>query len=80
MNDFTAEQLINAIHSADSLEELKRMVGAPQKEIDASAKRIEELDRLFEKYEGDINAMPSHVYARYEKIMNEQDSFESNYC
>jgi hypothetical protein len=83
MKNFTVEQLINAIRSADDLGELKRMVGADNNASELSSKRITEIDRLWDRYyanaanESDI---PIHIKEKYEQLNAEQSAFEAEYC
>lgn len=77
MKNFTVDSLVKAIRDADDLGDLKRLVGASEQEIERSAQRIAEIDRLWDKYGTD---MPYHVEIRYKALMQEQDVFESNFA
>ena len=58
----------------------KSLLTPHQSEVDASKTRLDELDQLTDKYNADTSIMPSHVYARFEQLMKEQEAFESTYC
>ncbi|OEE38323.1 hypothetical protein A1QO_02790 [Vibrio genomosp. F10 str. ZF-129] len=80
MKTFTAEELISAIRSADSLAELKRMVGTTNDLVKQSSDRIAEIDRINDQHGYDIDTMPWQVSERYKTLQAEQDAFESVYC
>ncbi|MYM61605.1 hypothetical protein GTG28_20605 [Vibrio sp. OCN044] len=80
MSEFTVEQLISAIRNADDLSDLKRMVGASEKEWGESSKRLAEIDRIGKKYGYDTDAMPWPDAERYKSLTAEQDAFESQYA
>lgn len=80
MCTFTVEQLTNAIRTADSLSELKRMVGPTEAQNEQSSKRIAEIDSIGEQYGYNTETMPWHVAERYKRLMAEQDAFEGEYC
>lgn len=79
MTDFTGEQLVDAIRKADTLEELKAMVGATEQDHDEAIKRIEAIDNIYEQYNGRISEMPVITQERYKKLNDAQAAYETKY-
>lgn len=80
MSNLTAEQLISAIHSADNLNELKRLVGPPQSEERRAAERLKQIDRIFDRWADKLDQMPPATKERFERLDREQTEFENKYC
>ncbi len=83
--EFTAPYLIDAIREADSLEELQRMVGASDSEHDKAQKRLDEIDRIWERSQKDNwpaneELWPYPFGERYKRLIDEQTEFENKYC
>ena len=73
---FTVDQLLDAIRGADSLEDLKRMVGPSDQESQKSMERLAKLDAYFEKYGDYGDDWPEHA----KRLMEEQNQFENDFC
>lgn len=84
MTEMTREQLISAIHQADSLGELKKQVGPTEREQTLNTERLQRIDIVWDqatkKYGIDIMDWPSHTAERYNSLMDEQQQFEEAYC
>lgn len=79
----TAEELVNAIREADSLEELQRLVGATEQEVELAKQRLEQLDALapackWDEMCPDYEAQQARE--RWDRIMKIQGEYESKYC
>lgn len=72
-------QLINDIRSANSLADLKRHVGPSEEDNQKSINRLAEMARLDNQYKSFEN-MPDSVIERYQKLLNEQVLYESEFC
>jgi hypothetical protein len=76
---FTVEQLVAAIHEARSLTELKKMVGpSPTEQAQATA-RLAEIDRMYDQHGNNWDFWPWSARERYDRLMAEQNEFESRY-
>ena len=83
MTTMTAEELVDAIREADSLEELQRMVGASEHENELAKQRLEQLDALspackWDEMCPDYEAQQARE--RWDSIMKVQGEYESRYC
>lgn len=79
-NEFTVDQLVRAIRSADTLKELKVMVGPTPEQNEAARSRMEEMDRIWENHGSDMGAWPWSALRRHERLVEEQDEFEAEFC
>ncbi|PHV10896.1 hypothetical protein [Chitinimonas sp. BJB300] len=77
---FTVDQLLTAIRKAESLDELKYMVGPSDENEALSGQRLARIDRLFNSYGSDMSTWPWHARDTYERLNNEQRDFENTYC
>lgn len=78
----TADELIDAIRSASSLDELLRLVGPSDEENEQARSRLQALDRVSEACEWD-KACPSpsamRARERYHSILDAQAEYENRY-
>ncbi|MFT7007109.1 MAG: hypothetical protein ACJAXJ_001622 [Colwellia sp.] len=82
MNKFSVNQLIEAIHLANNLIELKRMVGPSESELDISNKRLAKIETLFVKhYKFAVNEfhVPRAIRIEYRQLIKEQSDYEAVY-
>ncbi|MGQ5525412.1 hypothetical protein ACUHMQ_19410 [Chitinimonas sp. PSY-7] len=77
---FTVDQLLDAIRSAGTLDELKHLAGPTDEEEALAKQRMARLDRLFDSYGANMNSWPWHARETYERINNAQKAFENTYC
>lgn len=85
MSEFTAEQLIDAIREADTLEELQRMVGATEYQERLNRQRLAKIDELWERsqkenWPANIDLWPYPFGERYKQLNQDQAEFENKYC
>ena len=82
--NWTAEQWKQAIREADSLNELKHLVGPSDDANEAARLRLELMDNIWlrckDKYGFNRRDWPSLDRENYERLMIEQDEFEAQYC
>jgi hypothetical protein len=74
----TLEKLLDAIRAADSLDELKRLIGPSENEKSEAEIRQGQIDAIWAKC-GSFSAMDRGTQARYDRLMAEQNEFESRY-
>jgi len=83
-DNWTAEHWKEAIRDADSLNELKRLVGPADDDNEAARLRLEAMHLIWlrckDKYGFDRSAWPWVDRENYERLQAEQDAFESDYC
>jgi len=83
-DNWTAEHWKEAIRDADSLSELKHLAGPSNDANEAARVRIEMMDKIWlackDKYGFNRRDWPSLDRENYERLMIEQDAFESDYC
>jgi len=77
---YTIEQLENAIRTASSLDELRRMVGPSSEQEDVAVKRLDRIDRIGARYEFDEDRMPARVRGLYRQLWSEQNDYEAKFC
>ncbi|MBK4302992.1 hypothetical protein JZM28_17610 [Enterobacter hormaechei] len=77
--EFTVEQLMNAIRSADSLEELKRLVGASDEEEAEFTRMLREQESIGDKYNWNVDSMPPHIRDKFVLLGSQINLFEANY-
>lgn len=88
--ELTADQLIDAIRSASSLAELRRLVGPTAEQNEASRNRCNQIEQLYKTYGyevvGDTDVRvgrwkwPWHAQERLERLEEEQRAYEAEYC
>lgn len=77
------ESLMDAVRSADSLDELKRLIGPSMEEKEAATKRLAQLDAISEKCEWDSmtpSAEAQNARERYKSVERIQTEYENKYC
>ncbi|HHP5493887.1 TPA: hypothetical protein ACSCYS_004294 [Aeromonas veronii] len=74
--EFTVEQLLKAIRDADSLADLKKMVGPAKDAQEESAARLAALDRCYEQYGAYGEHWPEHA----KKLWDAQELYEQENC
>ena len=77
--DITLEALVEAIRDADSLSELKELIGPSDRQAEAVRQRLSAIDAIWDRH-GSFNAMPPGTLQRYNQLMEEQRVFENKYC
>ncbi len=83
-DNWTAEHWKEAIRDADSLSELKHLVGPTDDANEAARVRIEMMDMIWlackDKYGFNRRDWPDAHREKYERLQAEQDEFEAQYC
>ncbi|EGH9360803.1 hypothetical protein IFG57_003965 [Salmonella enterica] len=77
--EFTVEQLLKAIRSADNLDELKRLVGASEDEEAEFSRMLREHETIGDKYNWNVDLMPPHIRDKFERLNTDINTFESCY-
>lgn len=77
--DITLEALADAVRNADSLTEVRRLVGPSALEEAAARIRLDTMDSIWNKY-GDFDAMPPERLRCYNQLAAKQTLFENMYC
>ena len=85
MENFTVEELVTAIQEADSLDELKRMVGASEEETRSAECRIQSLDALLLQarkngWGTDVRLWPEFERDKFNRLNKKQIAFENRYA
>ncbi len=85
MSPLSADQWVLAIRNTDSLEDLKRAIGPSQSELEASKRRLNQLDAMWAKAQEkgwgyEPKNWPYPFNEGYERINQEQITFENQYC
>jgi hypothetical protein len=80
----SSDALVNAIRNAESLGELKRLIGPSQEEEQRSIERLAQIEAKWQanvKAHGeDPSKWPSQAWDGYNRLMAEQTEFENQYC
>ncbi len=85
MSSLSVEQLLLAIQKADSLEDLKKAIGPSESALEASKRRLSQLDdmwarALFLRWGDEPKNWPYPFNENYQRILQEQNDYENQYC
>lgn len=78
-NNFTAEQLIAAIRDAETLIELKRMVGPPQEDNERAKYRVERIEQLWQTNGNVFSWWSQDAKEEYYELDEEQARWETEW-
>lgn len=78
--ELTAENLVRAIQEAESLSELKKLVGPPWREEQDACYRVKTIDHIYERYGNNRGDWPAYIRERMDALEAKQNAFEAEYC
>jgi len=79
MRELTVEMLVNSIHRATSLVELKRLVGPSVDDLAAEKLRIAAVRAMRKNHGPEAWRWPAEVAREYRRLLNEQEQHEALY-
>lgn len=80
LQPFSVAVLVQAIRSANTLEELKRLVGPDSDDVQIAKKRVDAIEAIWASNGNNMQAWPPFVRERYDRLTAEQTAYENNHC